>query len=161
VQVVKVNDTWLRILLPGILCSLFLYIYFSAGKGFTSANLIYVVTIIAICEVSRYLVYKSRTWFKGWFGKLKRTLAVLLTGIGSVSLIFIVSKALRNFIAFGDFKLGENYASNVYVNNTRLTVGVVGSSVFYGVISFLVLFFIYETVYHFARPFYSKTKRPS
>lgn len=138
-------------MLPGILCSLFLYVYVTAGKGVSSANIIYIVTIVAICEISRYIIYKSRTWFKGWLRKLRRTLAVLISGIGAVSLIFIVSKAARNYLAFGDFKLGENYASNVYINNTQLTVGVVGSSVFYAVILFLFLFFIYETVYHFAR----------
>ncbi|HEX8315247.1 MAG TPA: hypothetical protein VF609_09650 [Flavisolibacter sp.] len=148
---IKVNDKWLRILLPAIPCCLFIYVFLSAGKDIISTNIIYVFTVIAVCEISRYLVYKSRTWFGGKYIRFKRIVALFAAGCFSTSLVFILSKAIRNYAAYGEFKMDSSYGSNVYINNTQLTVGVIGSSIFYAVVVFLFLFFVYETVYHFAR----------
>jgi two-component system, LytTR family, sensor kinase len=127
------------------------FLFVSAGKDIVSANIIYVFTVIAVCEISRYLVYQSRTWFNGHFTRLKRILSLFALGCFSTSIIFIVSKAARNYIAYGEFKMNSSYGSNVYVNNTQLTVGVIGSSIFYAVLAFTFLFLVYEILYHFAR----------
>ncbi|HUC82726.1 MAG TPA: histidine kinase [Flavisolibacter sp.] len=156
---IKVNDKWLRILLPLVPCCIITYFYLSGGKNISVTNLIYVAMIVAICETVRYLVYKSRSWFGGKYTRTKRIATLFLAGCFSTSVIFIISKALRNYAAFGEFRMSSSYGSNVYVNNTQLTVGVVGTSIFYSVFVFLALFFIYETVYHFARLRFTEKQR--
>ena len=146
----KVNDKWVRVLLPLLPSCLFIYVFTSAGKSITT-NIIYILTTVAVCEVSRYLIYKSRQWFHGNYTRLKRMTALFVAGCFCTSFIFIFTKAARNYFAYGEFRMSSSYGSNVYINNTQLTVGVVGTSIFYAVIIFLFLFFVYETVYHFAR----------
>lgn len=138
-------------MLPLLPCSLLFYFYLTAGQAISTANITYMVTVIAVCETVRYLVYKSRSWYRGKLVRTKRLITLFGVGILSTSAIFVVSKAIRNYVAFGEFRMDTSYGSNVYINNTQLTVGVVGTSIFYAVFVFLALFFIYETVYHFAR----------
>jgi two-component sensor histidine kinase len=149
---ITVNDKWLRILLPALPCSLFLY-DFLLGKGTTfQANLIYIGTTILVCEGSRFLICRSRGWFAQPYKKAKRLIALLPFGIVLISLIFYISKAARNYLAYGQIDTGTDRGVFVLeVNNRQMGTGLIGSSFIYGFLAFLLLLGIYELAYHFAR----------
>ena len=127
--------------------------------GSLRANVIYILTVIIVCEGSRFLFYSSRRWFKGSFKNVKRLSVLVSAGILFVATIFVTSKALRNYIAYDDFGMDASIGSVVYVNDKQVKMGVIGISVVYGTITFLLLLAIYELAYHFARLRHTEKER--
>jgi hypothetical protein len=123
------------------------------------ANLIYIFTVILVCEGSRYLVYQSRIWFAEPFKRLKRLLVLIPSGIVFVAACFVFSKLLRNTIAFGESGMQGNQGFIIHVKNDQVELGLVGSSIIYAILTFLLLFGIYELAYHFARLRYTEKER--
>ena len=76
---------------------------------------------------------------------------LITTGIITTSSLFIISKAVRNYIAFGDTLMGANSGFQLHFNDKSVTIGLIGSSAIYGMMSFLLLLCIYELAYHFAK----------
>ena len=140
-------------------CVLFLYHYLVSGAATMRANIIYITTTILVCEGGRYLIYKSRKWFTGRHKKLKRLLTVIPFGVAVVAIIFILSKALRNYIAFGDPGMNASIGSVVYVNHQQVKLGLAGISIIYAVFSFWFLFGIYELAFHFAQLRHTEKQR--
>jgi sensor histidine kinase YesM len=157
--VIKVNDRWLRIALSAIPCSLFLHDFIISDGGARHANIIYTLTVILVCEGSRFLCYSSRRWFTGLFKNVKRLSILLPSGILFVASTFVISKALRNYIAYGESGMDASIGSVVYVNNQQVKMGVIGMSVIYATLTFLLLLAIYELAYHFARLRHTERQR--
>lgn len=156
---IKVNDQWLRIVLIIIPCSLFLYSSWSSDSKTLQANLVYIVTVILVCEGSRFLVYQSRKWFNAPFKRLKRLLVLIPSGIVFVSACFVFSKLLRNTVAFGGTDMKGNQGFIVYVKNEQVELGLIASSVIYATFTFLALLCIFELAYYFARLRHSEKDR--
>jgi two-component system, LytTR family, sensor kinase len=147
---IKVNDKWLRIALPALPCSLFLYDFLVSDDRNMQANLIYIITTILVCEGSRYLFYRSMNWFKEPHKKSKRILALIPSGITLVAILFVISKGLRNYFAFGSSGMDTNFSSVLIVNDKQVELGTISMSIVYGVFIFLILLSIYELAFHFA-----------
>lgn len=148
---IRVNDKWLRIFLFLLPASLFLYDIIMSGNPNKNANLIYILTVLAVCETSRLLVYRSRTWFQQPYKKFKRIATLLPLGFVVTGLIFVVSKGLRNFLAYGQHGMQVQEGFAIHVNEKQVELGLVGASFLYGILVFMILFLVYEQVYHFAR----------
>lgn len=148
---IRVNDKWLRIFLFLLPSSLFLYDILISANPNKNANIIYILTVLAVCEISRMLVYRSRSWFKSPHKKLKRLSTLLPVGFVTIGIIFVISKALRNYLAFGQHGMQVKDGFAIHINEKQVELGLVGASFLYGVLVFMVLFLIYEQVYHFAR----------
>jgi hypothetical protein len=154
-----VNDKWLRILLIALPCGLFLYDFLVSDNASLRANIIYIVTVILTCEGIRYLFYRSIQWFKGSYKNPKRLFAITPLGILYLSLLFLISKALRNYIAYGDFGMDAGLGTNLYINNEQIKMGLAAMSILYGTLTFFFLFGIYELAYHFARLRHTEKER--
>lgn len=155
---IKVNDKWLRIGLVAIPCFLFLYNSWTSDSKPLQANIIYVFTVILVCEGSRYLIYSSRKWFRQPLKKTKRLLALIPSGVVFTATCFVLSKMLRNAIAFGS-GTNEKQAFVIHVENDQVELGLIGTSVIYSILVFLLLLGIYELVYHFARLRHTEKER--
>jgi len=127
--------------------------------GNLQANVIYILTVILICEGSRFLFYSSRRWFTGSFKNVKRLSVMIPAGILFVAPIFVISKALRNYITYGEFGMGASIGSMVYVNDQQVKMGVIAVSVIYATLTFLLLLAIYELAYHLARLRHTERQR--
>jgi two-component system, LytTR family, sensor kinase len=149
---ISVNDKWLRILLPAVPCSLFIY-NFLGGEGATfQANLIYILTTIVACEGSRFLIYQSRDWYTPPYRKLKRMALLLPSGILLIALLFFFSKAGRNYLAYGLVDTAANPGVFTFeVGHKRIGTGLIASSFIYGLLTFSLLLAIYEQAHHLAR----------
>lgn len=156
---IKVNDTWLRILLIVVPSALFLYNYAIGSAATGQANIIYLLTVLLVCEGSRYLIYRSRNWFTRRHKKFQRLLTLIPLGVAGVSVLFIASKAWRNQIAFGDSAVDVNMGFTLHLNDRQVQLGLVGSSVIYAVLTFLILLWIYELAYHYARLSHTEKER--
>ncbi|HKZ67106.1 MAG TPA: histidine kinase, partial [Chitinophagaceae bacterium] len=156
---IKVKDKWLRIALIIIPCGLFLYNSWVSDSKTLQANIIYIFTVILVCEASRYVVYQSRKWFSKPFKRLKRLLALIPAGIIFVATCFVLSKLLRNTLAFGESGMQGNQGFIVHIKNDQVELGLIGSSIIYAILSFLLLFGIYELAYHFARLRHTEKER--
>jgi two-component system, LytTR family, sensor kinase len=154
-----VNDTWLRILLVAVPCALFLYDYGMDSSDARLANIIYFLTVLFVCEGSRALIYRSRTWFKGPHKKHHRLFALIPSGIAWVSVLFIAGKAWRNHIAIGGSGMGMSMGFTLHLNDKQVQLGLVGASIVYAVLTFLVLLWINNLVYHYARLRYTEKER--
>lgn len=88
-----------------------------------------------------------------------RLFFLLPAGILFVGTVFTLSKAARNYIAYGDFGMEASLGSIIYVNNQQVKMGLIGMSMIYGFLTFLVLLGIYELAYHFARLGYTEKER--
>ena len=84
---------------------------------------------------------------------------LITTGIITTSSLFIISKAVRNYIAFGDTLMGANSGFQLHFNDKSVTIGLIGSSAIYGMMSFLLLLCIYELAYHFAKLRHTEKER--
>ena len=156
---IKVNDKWLRIALPTLPSALFLYNFWLSDKVNVKANIIYIATVVLVCEGSRFLIYKSRTWFTAPFKRLKRVSVLIPSGITYVGILFFISKALRNSMAYGDTGMDANQIVVFEVKNKQVELGWVGSSLIYGMLTFMLLLCIYELAYHFARLSHTEKER--
>lgn len=149
---VTVNDKWLRIALPALPSVLFLFNAFTQNRTTLQINGILILTAIVICESSRQLIRRSRTWFTGRHKNNKRLALLIPTGILATALLFLVSKAGRNVLVYGQVDSPLNPGVfTLEMNHHRFGVGLLGSSVIYGLFTFLLLLAIYELAYHFAR----------
>jgi hypothetical protein len=113
---IKVNDKWLRIALLAIPSGLFLYDVLVSEGGTLRANIIYILTVVLVCEGCRYLFSRSKKWFTGHCKKVKRLTVLIPSGIVFVAILFVFSKALHNYIAYGDFGMDASLGSVLYVN---------------------------------------------
>jgi hypothetical protein len=156
---IKANDKWLRLALLAIPCGLFLYDFLVSDGGTLEANIIYILTVIMVCEGSRYLINKSRIWFEGPYKKQKRLSVLIPSGTAFVAILFVFSKALRNYIAFGEFGMNADLGSIIYINDEQVKMGVIGISALYGMLAFLLLLGIYELACHFARLGHTERER--
>lgn len=140
-------------------CSLFLYNSWVSDSKTLQANLVYIVTVIAVSEGSRFLVYQSRKWFTDPFKRLKRLTFLIPSGIAFVSTCFVLSKLLRNTVAFGDMAMKGNQGFVVHIKNEQVELGLIASSVIYATFIFLLLLGIYELAYYFARLRHTEKER--
>lgn len=130
--------------------SLFLFNFLvSKGANF-QPNLIYIITVLLVCEGSRFLFYRSQHWFRGSHKKIKRLSLLIVSGTLFAGMIFTISKAARNFLAYGEYGIDSSLGSFIYVNNEQVKMGLIGMSMIYGLLCFLLLLAIYEVAYHFA-----------
>ena len=150
-NLIKVNDTGLRILLLSVPGTMFVYDFFTSPGSTGRANLIYLLTLVLVCEGARFLIYKSRGWFSGPKKKRLRLATLLPAGIAWVTLVFMGSKLWRNYLAFEQVPITTSNGFTLHINDEKVQLGLVGASVLYAVITFLALFWIYELAYHFAR----------
>jgi LytS/YehU family sensor histidine kinase len=123
------------------------------------ANLVYILTVILVCEGSRLLIYKSRKWFKQPFKRWKRLLVLVPAGIAFVTTVFVLSKLLRNKMAFGETGMQANRGFILHIKNEQVELGLVSSSLIYAVFTFLFLLGIYELAHHFARLSHTEKER--
>ena len=156
---IKVNDKWLRIALVAIPSAFLLHDFIISDGGTLQANVIYIVTVILVCEGSRFLFYSSRRWFTGSFGNIKRLSVLFPVGILFSSIIFAISKGMRNYIAYGELGMDATLGSFIYVNDQQVKMGLIGMSIMYATLTFLLLFSIYELAYHFARLRHTERQR--
>ncbi|HEY0356836.1 MAG TPA: histidine kinase [Flavisolibacter sp.] len=156
---IKVNDRWLRIALPLVPSALFFFDYLTSKSGTVQANIIYIITVILVCEFSRLLIYKSRGWFVGKHKKAKRLLLLIPSGVSMVAALFVISKGLRNYLAFGNTLMKEGEGFIISMNDEQVKLGLIGTSALYGMLVFLFLLGIYELVYHFARLDHTEKER--
>ena len=119
---------------------------------------IFLAGLIAVCEGSRTIIYKGRKWFLPE-QKLKRRVAIFSAGVFTVSLSLIISRCLRNYAMWGEWRFWQNTSASFYLNDVNLTVGILGSSIFYGIVVFSLLYIIYELFYHFARLKYMEQEK--
>jgi two-component system LytT family sensor kinase len=119
---------------------------------------IFLAGLIAVCEGSRTIIYKGRKWFLPE-QKLKRRAAIFSAGVFTVSLSLIISRCLRNYAMWGEWRFWQNTSASFYLNDVNLTVGILGSSIFYGIVVFSLLYIIYELFYHFARLKYMEQEK--
>lgn len=90
---------------------------------------------------------------------MKRLLALIPMGVAFVGVLFTISKAARNYIAYGEFGMDASLGSVVYVNNEQIKMGLIGLSMIYGMLAFFLLLGIYELAYHFARLRHTERER--
>lgn len=149
---IKVNDKWLRLLLPAVPSGIILYFLLMDGRQMLPYAAIAILTAILVCEGGRFLIYRSRTWFSPPYKKLKRLVALVPSGIALLAVLFFLSKGARNYIAYGELDAAANPGVFSFeVNHKPAGTGLLASSLLYGLLSFLVLLAIYETAYYFAR----------
>ena len=153
---IKVNDGWLRIALIATSSVLFLYDFIVSENR---KSLIYIITAILVCEGSRFLIYSSRRWFTGSFKNTRRLSVLIPAGILFVASLFVISKALRNYIAYGESGMEASLGSVLYVNDKQVKMGLIGMSVISATLTFLLLLAIYELAYHFARSRHTERQR--
>ena len=156
---IKVNDTWLRVLIVTVPSLFFLYDFLVARPGTGKANLVYIASVVLACEGIRWLVYRSRTWFKAPFKRAKRLATLFPVGIAWVSVVFIMSKLARNMVAFDNNGISVSTGFTLHFNERQVHLGLVGSSILYAVFTFGVLLWIFELAYHYARLRYSERER--
>ncbi|HEU4470875.1 MAG TPA: sensor histidine kinase [Flavisolibacter sp.] len=125
----------------------------------TIATLIFFITMVAAFEGARYLIYRSRTWFASKRGRWKRMPLIFPLGAGYMSLVFIAGKLIRNQLNYGEWKLYASTGSSLYINNTNLTEGVIGSSIFFGIFCFTLASASYGILYHFQRLRHAEKER--
>ena len=150
-NLIKVNDTGLRILLLSVPGTMFVYDFFTAPGGTGKTSLIYLLTLVLVCEGARFLIYNSRRWFSGPKKKRLRLATLLPAGIAWVTLVFMGSKLWRNYIALEPVPITTSNGFTLHINDEKVQLGLVGASLLYAVLAFMVLFWIYELAYHFAR----------
>lgn len=148
---IKVNDSWIRVALIAVPTVLFLYDFIASKSGNLQANVIYIISVLFVCEGSRFLFYLSRRWFTGRLKNVKRLSILLPIGILFVASVFVISKAVRNNIAYGEFGIDASVGIALYVNDEQVKIGLIGMSLIYGALTFFVLLAIYELAYHYAR----------
>jgi two-component system, LytTR family, sensor kinase len=110
-----------------------------------------VTTIILACEVSRWLIYKSREWAARSSGRLNRNILAIIPGVAFLTLVLGLSTITRRFISTGSWDLTREMDSMIYVNNDKVTFGIWTYALVNAVVNFFVLFVIYEVVYHYAK----------
>ncbi len=156
---IKVKDHWLRLILVIIPCGLFLYNSWVSDSKTLQANLVYIITVILVCEGSRFLVYQSRKWFTAPFKRLKRLSVLIPSGVVFVSACFVFSKLLRNTMAFGETGMQGHLGFVVHIKNEQVELGLIGSSIIYATFIFFLLLGIYELAYYFARLRHTEKER--
>ena len=120
--------------------------------------LIFSIGLVAVCEGSRTIIYRGRDWFQPE-QKSKRRMAIFLAGTFTVSVSLVVSRCLRNYTLWGEWRFWQNSSASFYLNDVNLTVGILGSSIFYGILIFSLLYIIYELFYHFAKLKYIENEK--
>lgn len=146
------NDKWLRVLFVALPSVLFLFNFFTGTSPSARANGVYIITTVLVCEAARWLIVRSRLWFHEPYRKAKRLAVLLPLGIVITSMLFLISKACRNYIAYGVIDSALNPGVfTLEVHHQRLGVGLIASSIVYGIVTFLLLLACYELLYHFAR----------
>lgn len=148
---IKVNDTGLRVLLVALPVTLFLYDFIVAPGGTGTANLVYIATTLLVCEGSRWLICRSRSWYHPPRRKAKRLSTLMVAGVVWVALLLIASKTLRNYLAFDAPAVNVGGSFTFTFNDRQVQPGLLGSSIIYAVFIFGLLLGLYELAYHFAR----------
>ncbi len=155
---IKVNDRWLRIVVILVPASIHLYnSYVSTATPILSV-LIYLLTIVFVCEGTRFLSYRSRQWFNHPFKPLKRLLVYIPLGLCWITTCIVVSKLLRSRLnSNGPVDLNKGF--NLHFNSEEVNLGLVGVSFFQGLLVFLLLLGVFELAYHFARLSHAEKQR--
>src|SRR5688572_11582462 len=133
----KVNDNWLRITLIAIPSCLFLYDFIVSDNKTLQANIIYIISTVLVSEGSRFFIYGSHRWFKPPNKTFKRFLAFLVAII-FVSLVFIGSKAARNYLAYGETVIDAGFSFTLVVDDNQVKLGAIASAIAHGLFTFLI-----------------------
>ena len=104
-----------------------------------------IFSAIVVSEFCRILVYCSRGWFKKY-----RYLLTFLSGIGFITIILTIDYYARSFITNGYIDAHLSIDSDVYINDKRISIGILGNSFSKSLLIFPVLFACYEIVYQSA-----------
>jgi two-component system LytT family sensor kinase len=154
-----VKDKWFRILV--ILLPSLLALYINGLETDTVMvkivrSLVSIAVIILMAEGSRYIIYNSRRWFKGF----KRKLFTFLAGIGWIFLVMTPGVLLANFVKTGLIDWTVFDGSSITLNNRRFIMGGVwGFSLLSALLIFPLLWITYEIMYHFAQLRYSEEEK--
>ncbi len=155
---IKVNDKWVRLIIILFPFGLHLYNTLGSAKFSLVGTLVYLASLILICEGTRFLSYRSRRWFKGKFQNLKRMLVYIPAGIGWISFCIWGYKFLRReFKWSGSTDDGEVVV--FHVNDGEIDPGLVGVSIVYGILVFILLYGIFELAYHFSKLSHTEKER--
>lgn len=150
---IKFRDKWFRILIIVLPFILVLYtndVCFRADSAKVLRTLISLISIISICEGSRFLIYNSRKWKIPWVRGWNRTAAVILAGVVFTTVLLALSTYLRVVVVSGRSS-SALVSGIVKFNNSEVASGFWGYSFFNAVFVFLFVFAGFETIYHFAR----------
>lgn len=154
-----VKDKWFRILVVLLPSLVALYI-----MGVTQdINLVKIIRILIslgaiflVCEGSRYIIYNSRRWFRGF----KRILLTFLAGICWIILTMTVSILFSYFIKTGKVDWTIFDGSSITLNHRSFIMGgVLGFSFLSSLFIFPVLLIAYEIIYHFAQLRHAKNEK--
>ncbi|WP_276479477.1 sensor histidine kinase [Paraflavitalea pollutisoli] len=158
---IKVRDKWFRILVIVLPFILVLYtndVCFRADGAKLLRTLISLISIIAICEGGRWLIYNSRKWKIRWFRSWNRTAVVIIGGVAFTTLMLALSSWLR-LIIMGGKAPSSLFTGTVRFNNSELATGLWGYSFFNAIFVYLFLFAGFETIYHFAKLKYTEKQK--
>jgi hypothetical protein len=156
---IPLRDTWLRWLVPAPAFLFFLYASFAEGASLGFTGMIYPLSIIAICEGSRQLVYRSYNWKKTGIAAAPRMLLLLPAGVLFSTLVLFAARTLRSLLLFGDLGLSRPIAGRFSFNNTLLTTNVYSAALVYGAMGFLACLIVYEIAYHFFKLRFTEKQR--
>ncbi len=155
---IKVNDKWVRLIIILVPFSLHLYNTLDSAKFPLVGTLIYLATLILICEGTRFLSYRSRRWFTRKLRDLKRVLVYVPLGIGWIAFCIWSYKSLRRELKWsGSTDDGEVVV--FHVNDGQVDPGLVGVSIVYGILVFILLYGIFELAYHFSKSSHTEKER--
>ena len=152
---IRINDKWFRII---ILASLFVLAaifneWFKQPFSFLLLQkiILSIVTIVLICEGSRFIIYYSRDVFGNTKTAVGRLLALIPAGILYCSFVLVLNAVIRFYLEHGEWKITADNDAHVFINGTQVTIGLYGSSIFKGAMIFFALLIEYEIFYYFAK----------
>ena len=152
---IKINDRWFRVTILVSLFALaaFFNEWFSQPLSLLLIQkiILSIVTIVLICEGSRFIILYSRNVFGNTRTAAGRLLALIPAGILYCSFVLVLNAIIRYYLAHGEWKITADNDAHVFVNGTQVTIGLYGSSVFKGAMIFLALLIEYEIFYYFAK----------
>jgi len=109
------------------------------------------LTIVLVCEGSRFIIYHSRKIFSKINNSWGRILVLIPTGVLYVAFLLVLNAVIRYYLVHGEWKITADNDAHVFINGTQVTIGLYGSSIFKGSMIFISLMTVYEIVYYFAK----------
>lgn len=145
----KVNDKWLRILLPAIPTLALLYGYLTSATPFSISKALSFLSAPAVCEVSRWVIHQGRRAPLLHYRKAKRVALVLLGGIVAAGLVLLSFSMLRHYISYGT--LLPKSSGVISINGRLVHVSMIGFSFLQAFFFFPLIYACYQVLFHFTR----------
>lgn len=151
---IQVRDRWFRILAILLPLALVMFVNGVLATPTTTKilrTLVSFITIIAICEGSRYLVYKGHQKFAPKY----RLLLFYVFGLLWTATWLSISSILRQYISTGVVDFTQIKDTNIVINDKKLVVGLFGYSFLNAIINFSALLVMFEVLYQQAKVRYA------